>query len=601
MAVDRKLVAVAMADVVGYSRLMESDESGTHSRLRELRELIVSKAAALRGRLVKIAGDGFLLEFVSATAAVRWAIDVQRELAARNAGVANDTKLELRIGINLGDIIVEGDDIIGDGVNVAARLESLAEPGGICVASAIWEQVREDLGVEFVDAGEQFVKNISKPVHVYRVSVGDGATPGVGHRKLLPAWRMWLRRRRGSIAAGVVALGLVAAGLAMLATRDAPVDDASLSIRVAPFTAPAGDARLGQLADAIGVDLARAMADTMRDAHIVREGDTRYVVEGDVRPSGDEIVVTLRLLDAADRKQLGNERVSMALAEVDSNRERLVSRALLASRDLVDVAEIKRVVALKRPPSTPRELTAKATWLSSQGKVESIHAARKLYDEALRRDSTFVRALTGRAATNLSEFWIDFTADRETLVAALDRDTVAALALEPRDAQAWFLRSSVLMLQGHYEAAFDANDRARAIDPTQFFGQRMLLYVSTGRAQEALKVLEERAALVGGQDAWFRFLRCDVYMHLGRYAEALAECERAAGEQFVLIWLDLAAAYGQTGELEKAAKAKDELLRLVPTFTISRYVAKGISPHPVYLRAVDEHIIPGLRKAGVPE
>ncbi|HET9338757.1 MAG TPA: adenylate/guanylate cyclase domain-containing protein, partial [Casimicrobiaceae bacterium] len=147
MPVDRRLVAVAMADVVGYSRLMERDESGTHARLRALRELIVAAAGPLGGRLVKTAGDGFLLEFASATAALRWAIDVQRELAARNAGAADDARLELRIGINLGDIIVEGDDIIGDGVNVAARLESIAEPGGICVAAAIWEQIHEDLGV----------------------------------------------------------------------------------------------------------------------------------------------------------------------------------------------------------------------------------------------------------------------------------------------------------------------------------------------------------------------------------------------------------------------------------------------------------------------
>ena len=469
------------------------------------------------------------------------------------------------------------------------------------MASAIWEQVHDDLGVEFVDAGEQFVKNITKPVHVYRVSVGEVAATGGGPRKLRPRWKSGLLRRRGAVVAAIVAVALAGGSLVMLATRDAPIDDASLSIRVAPFAAPAGDTRLGQLAEAIGADLARGMADTMRDARIVRDGDTRYVVEGEIRPSAGEAVVTLRLLDAADRRQLGNDRVSMALAEVDSNRERLVSRALLATRDLVDVTEIKRVLALKRPPSTPRELTAKATWLSSQSKVESIHAARKLYDEALRHDPTFVNALTGRAGTYVSELWIDFTADREALVAALDRDTVAALSLEPRDAQTWFLRSSVLMMQGRYEAAFDANDRARAIDPTRFFGQRMLLYVSTGRAQEALKVLEERAALVGGQDAWFRFLRCDVFMHLGRYAEALAECERAAGEQFVLIWVDLAAAYGQTGELEKAGKAKDELLRLVPTFTISRYAAQRISPHPAYLRAVDEHIIPGLRKAGVPE
>ena len=195
--VDRKLVAVVMADVVGYSRLMERDESGTHSRLRELRELIVPKAAALGGRLVKTAGDGFLLEFGSATAALRWAVDVQRVLAARNTAVDNDARLQLRIGINLGDIIVEGDDILGDGVNVAARLEAIAEPGGICVAAAVWEQVREDLGVSFVDGGEEYVKNISKPVHVFRVSVGEGS----GARKPQPTWRLWWLRRRGAMAA----------------------------------------------------------------------------------------------------------------------------------------------------------------------------------------------------------------------------------------------------------------------------------------------------------------------------------------------------------------------------------------------------------------
>jgi adenylate cyclase len=260
MPPNRKLVAVVMADVVGYSRLMGRDESGTHARLRELRERIVSKAHALGGRLVKTAGDGFLLEFASATAALRWAIDVQRELAARNAGVADDAKLELRIGINLGDIIVEGDDIIGDGVNVAARLESIAEPGGICVASAIWEQVHEDLGVEFVDGGEQYVKNISKPVHVYRVSVADGARAAAVVRRLPSAWRTWLMRRRGAVAAAVVVSALVAAVAGLLATRDTPVDDGSLSIRVGAFAAPAGDAQLASLAEALGADLARACA-----------------------------------------------------------------------------------------------------------------------------------------------------------------------------------------------------------------------------------------------------------------------------------------------------------------------------------------------------
>ena len=599
MPPNRKLVAVVMADVVGYSRLMERDESGTHARLRELRERIVSKAHTLGGRLVKTAGDGFLLEFASATAALRWAIDVQRELAARNAGVADDAKLELRIGINLGDIIVEGDDIIGDGVNVAARLESIAEPGGICVAAAIWEQVHEDLGVEFVDGGEQYVKNISKPVHVYRVSVADGAPAAAVARRLPSAWRTWLMRRRGAVAAAVVVSALVAAVAGLLATRDTPVDDGSLSIRVGAFAAPAGDAQLASLAEALGADLARALADTMRDARIVREGAARYVVDGDVERSGDEIAATLRLVADADGKQVGNERVAISLAD----RPRLVGRALYATRDLLDVAEARRVLALKRPPSTPRELSAKAAWLTYQSTVASVREARALYDEALRLDPTFVDALTGRAQTYLDEFWIDYTADRESSVTAIERDALAALALEPRDAAAWFLRASVLMLQGHHDAALDANDRARSIDPSRYFAQRFLILNWTGRSEEALRVVEQREVAIGGQrDSWFRVLRCDANMHLGRYADAIADCERAAaGETYYWLWLDLAAAYGQSGDLEKAAKAKDELMRRVPTFTISRMVAKRISSHPAYERSMREHFYPGLRKAGVRE
>ena len=603
MAIDRKLVAVVMADVVGYSRLMERDESGTHARLRELREFIVSKAAALGGRLVKTAGDGFLLEFHSATAALRWAIDVQRQLAVRSAGVEDDAKLELRIGINLGDIIVEGDDIIGDGVNIAARLESIADPGGICVASAIWEQVHEDLGVDFVDGGEQYVKNISKPVHVYRVSVGDGASAAAGTRRLPPAWRLWLMRRRGAIVAAVFLLALLAAGVGLLATRETSVDDTPLSIRFAPFVAPPGDAKLASLAEALGADLARALADRMRDARIVREGTARYVVDGDVGRSGDDVAVTVRLVVASERKQVGNERVAIALADVEADRSRLVGRVLYATRDLLNVAETRRVLALKHPPSTPRELSVKAAWLTAQNTVASTREARTLYDEALRRDPTFVDALTGRGKTYLDEFWIDYTADREALVTAIERDAFAALALEPRDAFAWFLRASVLTLQGRTDAAFDANDRARSIDPSWYFAQRVLLHVYTGRAVEALRVLEQREAAVGGQgDTWFRMLRCDAYVHLGRYAEAIADCERAAaGETHYWLWLDLAAAYGQSGDLDKAAKAKDELLRRAPTFTISRLVAKRISPHPAYERSMREHFYPGLRNAGVPE
>ena len=177
--VNRRLVAVVAADVVGYSRLMEHDEVGTLDRLRAVRaELIDPTIATHGGRIVKTTGDGLLLEFPSATSALRCAIDVQRGMAGREADVAPDLRIEFRIGINLGDIIAEGDDIFGDGVNVAARLESLAPPGGILIASSVREQVREDLGAGYVDEGMQQVKNIARPVHVYRVTLGDGLDRG---------------------------------------------------------------------------------------------------------------------------------------------------------------------------------------------------------------------------------------------------------------------------------------------------------------------------------------------------------------------------------------------------------------------------------------
>src|SRR6266496_5436293 len=208
MAVSRRLVAVVVADVVGYSRLMERDEAGTHQRLRALHsELIAPKIAEHGGRTVKTSGDGMLLEFASATSALRCAVEIQREMGVRNLYVAPDERIEFRIGINLGDIIVEGDDILGDGVNVAARLETLADPGGICVASAVWEQVHEDLGVEFVDSGMQHVKNISKPIRVYRVALGKGAR--LGSDAQAPA--MGGSRLRGS------RLAIVAGSIAVIA------------------------------------------------------------------------------------------------------------------------------------------------------------------------------------------------------------------------------------------------------------------------------------------------------------------------------------------------------------------------------------------------
>src|SRR5947207_4696714 len=222
MSVSRRFVAVVVADVAGYSRLMERDEAGTHQRLRALlAELIAPKIAEHGGRTVHTSGDGMLLEFPSATSALRCAVEIQREMGVRNLYVAPEERIAFRLGINLGDIIVEGDDIIGDGVNVAQRLETLAEPGGISVASAVWEQVHEDLGVEFVDSGEQHVKNISKPIRVFRVALGKGTAAKAALAGVAPAAaaKRFTGRHIAMIVGAIAVLALIGVGISQWLQR----------------------------------------------------------------------------------------------------------------------------------------------------------------------------------------------------------------------------------------------------------------------------------------------------------------------------------------------------------------------------------------------
>ena len=633
MPVIRKLVAVVAADVVGYSRLMERDEAGTHERLRTLRaELIDPKIAEHGGRIVHTSGDGMLLEFPSATSALRCAVEIQREMGARNLYVPPDERIDFRVGINLGDIIVEGDDIIGDGVNVAARLEALAEPGGICVASAIREQVHEDLGVEFIDSGEQHVKNISKPIRVYRIALGKGARPGADADAVAAAPVSAAKRLRQSrVVVAVAVLTLLGSSIWYYTQRAEVSPPAAAtasgppprSLMVVPLSAPADDAALGALADSLTADITRAHADSMRDVKVVapslaaaykgrsgdpqataRDANVRYLVEGDVVPAGDEIAVTVRLVDGATAKQLGSERRTVVRSRLAQDQRLLLARVTSASLGMFWAAELRRAASESAPPMTARDLVDRANWLIFSPDRAQQREARELYDEALRRDPSLVAALLGRANWFDAEIWIwtPFTAERDPLLAAMDRDTIRALSLDDRDPDAWWVRAAALENQWRYDAAFEALDRAQALSPTQFRSRRAELLIVTGRSREALQVLDERASIMGTMDTSFHQLACDAHVHLGNYELAIGECERAAaGDNGYQNWMRLTAAYAQTGDMTKAAAAKAELLRSMPTFTISRFEARQFSNNPIWVKEVREHLIPGWRKAGVPE
>src|SRR6266567_6142225 len=267
----RRLAAIVSADVVGYSRLMGRDESGTLATLKgHRRELIDPKIAEYGGRIVKTTGDGLLLEFPSVVDAVRCAVDVQRGMAERNAGVPSDQRIDFRIGINVGDIIIDGDDIFGDGVNVAARVQTLAEPGGICTSKVVRDQVLDKLSFTFEDLGPQQVKNIARPVEVYRLALGSETlpTPGTGRNH----WQRLTGSVKGrGLRAGVAALCLAGIAFWLLAQpwKTAPVPSPSaMSVAITSFTAPAGDADASRFAEsltrAIATRLGRVAGDRGR-------------------------------------------------------------------------------------------------------------------------------------------------------------------------------------------------------------------------------------------------------------------------------------------------------------------------------------------------
>ena len=327
--VERRLTAILAADVVGYSRLMGADEEGTLAALKAIRrELVDPRIVEHRGRIVKTTGDGLLVEFASVVDAVRCAVEVQREMAERNTDVPAETRIEFRVGINLGDIIIDGDDIFGDGVNVAARLETLAEPGGICVSRVVRDQVRDKLAFAFEDMGEQQVKNIARPVRVYRVRD-----------------------------TGAAAKSLSAPALPALPLPDKP------SIAVLPFQNMSGDPEQEYFADGMVEEIITALSrirwlfviarnssftykgQAVDVKQVGRELGVRYVLEGSVRKGGNRVRITGQLIDAETGAHLWADRFDGSLEDVFELQDKVASSVAGVIEPALQAAETARSAA----------------------------------------------------------------------------------------------------------------------------------------------------------------------------------------------------------------------------------------------------------------
>ena len=588
MASTRRLAAILAADVAGYSRLMGADEEGTLAELKAIRrELSDPKVKEHRGRIVKTTGDGLLIEFASVVDTVRCAVEVQRAMAERNAAIPSEKRIELRMGINLGDIIGDGRDIYGDGVNVAARLEALAEPGGICVSRVVRDQVRDKLAFAFEDMGDQQVKNITRPIRVHRIRLFD--KEGVS---TIRAWDQ--------------------AAKLPLAMPGKP------SVAVLPFTNMSGDPEQEFLADGIAEDVITALSRypslfviarnscftykgrAVDVKQVGRELGVRYVLEGSVRKAGNRIRVTAQLVEAESGKHVWAERYDRDLADIFAVQDEITDAVTVAVAPAIADAERQR--AMRKAPESLDVWAAyqRGLWHLSKATPDDDAIAQDLFQQAIDLDPTFAGSYSALALVQLQSAAIYQKLDPAEAQRSAEALARRAVVLDGADAQARSCLGWALQARGELEGALVEIERALAMSPNlaAAHGHRGATLIFLGRPKEGLAALETCIRL-DPRDPFLsvRLLHIACGLYFSREYEATIEAAKRlilSYPDFPMIYRWPAAALGQLGRTAEAKEALDKAISLAPT-AFDMYVRKRV---PWFRPEDHAHLVEGLRKAG---
>jgi adenylate cyclase len=581
--VERRLAAILAADVVGYSRLIGGDEEGTLARLKTIRaDLVDRKIAEHRGRIVKTTGDGLLVEFASVVDALRCALEVQAAMADRNAGLPAERRIEWRVGINVGDIVVENGDIFGDGVNVAARLESIAEPGGICVSARVQEDAAGKLtDLVFADLGEQQLHNIARPVRVYRVRTGFAS------RTSLPL-------------------------------PDKP------SIAVLSFTNMSGDSEQEFFADGIAEDIITVLSKSRSLFVIARNSSftyknravsirdvghqlgVRYVLEGSVRKGGNRVRVTAQLIEAATGGHLWAERYDRELADIFSVQDEITASVSAAIQPAVERSERERA-SRKAPESLDAwECYHRGMWHFANIEATENAKARGFFQRATELDPRFAKADAATALTYLNEITL-FRPDlrSENIPRALEH-AGNAIKNDPTYATAHAVLGRALWMSGLHAESLAAADRAASLDPNSAaaHGAQGGARLWGGRPREAIQPLQTAMRLSPFDPLiplWLHFIARAHYWAEDYVASAATARQlRHSFPHFRQPYNTLIAALGKTGQVEEARVVlADAMARFGEGF---RYYMTLPLSELRELRPEDrEHLISGFREAGIVE
>ena len=637
MAGTRKIAAILVSDVVGYSRLAGADEDRTLSRLRGLRSDLIDPAIdAHHGRVVKHTGDGSIIEFRSVVDAVRCAVEVQTAMIERNAGVPPEKRIEFRVGVHLGDVVEESDgDLMGDGVNIAARLEGIAKPGAICLSEDAYRQVKGRLDLKVSDLGLTQLKNIAEPVRVYALEVGSQA-----HAKVAtpsgPAGpsAASVPRRRSVLALSALAIALLlAAGAAAWHFASAnrspaiasapPAEAAHLSIVVLPFTNLSGDPSQDYFADGITENLttdlsrlsgsfviARNTAFTYKgksvDAkEIGKELGVRYVLEGSVQRDQNQVRVNAQLIDATTGGHLWAERFDKPLSNLFSMQDEIVSS--LASQLGVELIthEARRAERAPAPNSMDLYLQGMA-WYNQGRNPADIDRARGFFERALALDPNNLDAALGKVMADFQVAVSYSVDDRFERLHSIEAQLNRVLSQSPNNAGAHFLMGRILNQTNRQAQAIDELNRALTLNPNLASAHAIIglakLYDGHPEETESHE-LEALRASPRDTDAYFWVgWMAEAKLYLGAYEDALNLCHRSIelNRNYPTRFTYCAATLVELGRLDEAKSEVKAGLALDPNFTLRRYRDAAQSDNPAFLKG-RERIIEDMRKAGVPE
>jgi TolB-like protein/class 3 adenylate cyclase/Flp pilus assembly protein TadD len=581
----RRLAAIMAIDVVGYSRLMSEDETGTANAVREHRDAARPIVAGLGGRIVKTMGDGLLLEFPSVVAAVESAVAIQKLMAERNAGVPEAKRIVYRIGVNLGDVLIDGDDILGEGVNIAARLEAICQPGGVLISSTAHEHVRGKIGSQFTDLGEKSLKNIARPVRVHALT-----SPAAGSAPITPTM---------------------------------PIGAPRLSLIVLPFTNIGGDAEQEYFVDGVTESLttdlsrirgsfviARNTAFTYKGKavdlkQVGRELNIRYVLEGSVQRGGQRMRVNVQLIDAESGKHLWAERFEKPLTDLFDMQDEIVARLANALDARLQSAEARRAEEKPNPDSTDLYFLGRAS-LNKGATPGYVAEALRFFERALLLDPTNVDCLVGSAVVEATVA-ANFTPnDLKARFVRAEEALKRALSLAPNHALAHMLLGFVLMHTNRAPQSLAEYERAIELDRNLAMAHALMGSAKyfLGRAEETAAHVSVAEQLSPGDP--YRYVMAHIAgiakFHLGNEEEAVAWLRRSLelNRNYPTTHFFLAAALARLGCLEEAKSHVQIGLSMNSKYNVSSYRANPQSDNPIFV-AGKARLIEGLLMAGVPE